>query len=1210
MEQSQDLTTAIVAKRRGRKPKSQALDNLESTLPETTDMRASESENVTKRGRKKSEQVPKTVTEERTDEDTTKETRKLKARFGSSPTSVIARMAEESSDEGLWTQTVPASSYEWLGLRTVEPTSRQPLLKLSAKNESRVAWANRDCALSSAMLRRARPLRPLEAAFFDRLELMRRVALSEVAKANDLMEAVAVLGIVFDREALMMAAEEVYGAVKGKELLQDANPGNYDELAMKIATDRKPRRFTKRKEIFARNENVRGTKVQSKATPPYFTGPFRGRGTKVLYSPWCPRASSTVSTPRRTEQSRHRLHESSMEGMEIIRRSKTPISMVAKRSSSQMERSGAGGILRRGQYDTERRGETGDGTAPSGWRIQAFERRGHSSLASILDPEEIGREAINTRSEGGKSPYRGSTFHTTWRPRCGDSGAQQQLVMRFRSKAGLSAGVYGERCEEVPRREDRREHSGINGTPIWASVKPIHIHEVHQLASWISKKGNRSICGCLHRRLFNRVGDEREAGERIRQVERFIQGVRRDTFGGEVFKHWKGGGVPWISVVSRIKDGWNNGLQEERIQESNEESVQGASTSIALAQRYRKASLLERSGRSHAKAREEPTEGYSRKEIKREGYSLAGSQRRLVLVGGRAVKEAGDEARDKRNHGVHHDGCIGKETGLHPRDRGETDRKNGRNRRREETHKYEGTRSIIQMFSYAQRYTERKKHCLVYRQCHGKSVRGPTGDTEDKRGNMGNNEEDIRQHGRRRNKNNSEACPGFTKWSSRFLIQTRRREGSLGECHKDSDKPLGPARSRPIWIRKATLGTCGRFALGKQESSFEAEDIRYPKGARVIRIGKECTSREDSPFIVGRRCGTNYTNLAKCNLVEAFGTAASGLAGLRKNARQESISMAGQKWARAVVDSLFNSNSNPVWAERTIEKYRRTIERYLWWLWIKRGNSAGNIEVEESKEQLSKISTYIKPYLEALAMRTSGESVYVAGKTLLRILGNWLPPATQKELREDMWRLRHITNMNHPPRSQAADAVTLEDLRALNEYINEAGVSAIEITAVEVLTVAFATMSRVAEIVALEVDDVDRDGGAISIRAKTDAATNVRNRKKVVDGCGLYPREILRTRRARAVLGGRRLLFHGGTYSMLSSAQITNALKRICGKRHMAQRITAHSGRKGAAVAALLAGVPVIAIQGLGLWKCLDSLQAYLGKSVREQFGVLQLIER
>ena len=85
------------------------------------------------------------------------------------------------------------------------------------------------------MLARARPPRALSGGFFDRLGTIRRVAMAEVAKAPDLQSALAVLGVVLDREALLLAAEEAEDPEPAKAKVLSARPGNYAELACELS---------------------------------------------------------------------------------------------------------------------------------------------------------------------------------------------------------------------------------------------------------------------------------------------------------------------------------------------------------------------------------------------------------------------------------------------------------------------------------------------------------------------------------------------------------------------------------------------------------------------------------------------------------------------------------------------------------------------------------------------------------------------------------------------------------------------------------------------------------------------------------------------------------------------------------------------------------------------------------------------------------------
>lgn len=233
------------------------------------------------------------------------------------------------------------------------------------------------------------------------------------------------------------------------------------------------------------------------------------------------------------------------------------------------------------------------------------------------------------------------------------------------------------------------------------------------------------------------------------------------------------------------------------------------------------------------------------------------------------------------------------------------------------------------------------------------------------------------------------------------------------------------------------------------------------------------------------------------------------------------------------------------------------------------------------------------------------------GKVLVNVLRAWLKEEDRNTIMDRLTMIRKQANILRPPEHKAADAIKLQDLEEIWKRCSRFKVEPRAAQALEILTVAFATTSRVAEIVALRVADVAPDGSRISVRTKTQAATCKRCIKHVGDTASLFPTEILRRRRERAALNGGDLLFtaeeSGST--VLTSSEVTKDLKRLMRSIGMNRRVTAHSGRKGAAVTALLAGVPVPAIQALGAWKREDSLQAYLAKSVREQFSVMELVK-
>lgn len=129
-----------------------------------------------------------------------------------------------------------------------------------------------------------RPERPLAAGFFDRLELLRRVALSEIAKASNMVEVTAAVGVVFDREMLLVAAEELYSreAARSKVFHQDF--GNYEELAADMGATMKRSRGTR---VAKKQQGWRGAQATTLSKPrkPY-AEPFRLGGVKLLLEAW------------------------------------------------------------------------------------------------------------------------------------------------------------------------------------------------------------------------------------------------------------------------------------------------------------------------------------------------------------------------------------------------------------------------------------------------------------------------------------------------------------------------------------------------------------------------------------------------------------------------------------------------------------------------------------------------------------------------------------------------------------------------------------------------------------------------------------------------------------------------------------------------------------------------------------------------------------
>lgn len=289
-----------------------------------------------------------------------------------------------------------------------------------------------------------------------------------------------------------------------------------------------------------------------------------------------------------------------------------------------------------------------------------------------------------------------------------------------------------------------------------------------------------------------------------------------------------------------------------------------------------------------------------------------------------------------------------------------------------------------------------------------------------------------------------------------------------------------------------------------------------------------------------------------------------------------------------------------------MKAYREALRRYFEWLWsFKR---QGREQEEASKEE--ETGFYLGRYLSHLATVTSGEYVLRTWRILRAVFQKDLPVQETEVLEQRVQILRRDANVRHPVKYRAADAIRLKDLNDLMAQLQYVKLSYGEQTAVEILCVAFATMSRVAEISALTVDDVFDGGRTISIRPKTQARTCKRQVKRVTDIGFIRAATFVEQRRNTAIRKGRRILFSSrrNADSPISSSAVSGLLKKIMKKIRSTRRVTAHSARKGAAVEALLSGLPVVTIQSFGGWQDMGTLERYLGDSLRRNVAWVDLL--
>ena len=206
--------------------------------------------------------------------------------------------------------------------------------------------------------------------------------------------------------------------------------------------------------------------------------------------------------------------------------------------------------------------------------------------------------------------------------------------------------------------------------------------------------------------------------------------------------------------------------------------------------------------------------------------------------------------------------------------------------------------------------------------------------------------------------------------------------------------------------------------------------------------------------------------------------------------------------------------------------------------------------------------------------------------------------------------LRREANKLHPPRTGGATPIGLQDLAKLWGKAQRTVLPSIQREALDLLIVAFATVSRGIEVASLGVEDVAQDGSWVRVRPKTWAATWRRLLKRVDNAPGLPVRDILKTYRSRALRRGSSLLWGAGERAsgVWGTDAISRALADAAKALGFKQRVSAHSGRKGAALEALFAGAPLPVIQAFGGWKSVDTLQSRLAEGVRRSSSVFQVV--
>ena len=515
----------------------------------------------------------------------------------------------------------------------------------------------------------------------------------------------------------------------------------------------------------------------------------------------------------------------------------------------------------------------------------------------------------------------------------------------------------------------------------------------------------------------------------------------------------------------------------------------------------------------------------------------------------------------------------------------------------------ERNRGHLEGTTETQGETTWKAFSLVHRLYDSPGSHQETGDAKAVKGSMGHNQEGARPDRARGDKALAKACPWETERGGRCSFASLREEGWLGRGRGKGDEKMGAFAGRPLWRDRRNNIAARRARVGPAKNAFTPKGVGHKSGCKVLGAmrGKRGATRR--PNNMGAD-GSAYNATVERNYLVAKGREdedsipAAGEDRFGGHRRMEA-----EKWAQSRLDSLFDPSKNPLWAARTREKYEGILFRFLVW------QELHNLGPREGEELGKSAARGLRRYIYSLAERLSGEALATNAKGLLVQLKDFISRKKEEKIKIELPILRKRANMKNPPQTRAAEAISWENMKELLERAKEANLSKMERQALDIFLIAFMTVSRVGEVAALEVENTAQDGTMIEVRPKTSAKTWLRLRKKVPDTAGFKAANKVREYRRRAIKQGRRTLFRGRGRKPPTTSSITSLLKRITTKVGIRARITAHSARKGAAVEALLAGVPLPVIQALGGWSDVNTLQAYIAEAIRRSTSLVGVLK-
>ena len=435
--------------------------------------------------------------------------------------------------------------------------------------------------------------------------------------------------------------------------------------------------------------------------------------------------------------------------------------------------------------------------------------------------------------------------------------------------------------------------------------------------------------------------------------------------------------------------------------------------------------------------------------------------------------------------------------------------------------------------------------------------------------------------------------PREIKSGSRPDIQTGRDLLVVAEGPGKVDQESRPLQLRTIWSLRGAGGSSREGRLDGEEDLTLAATRESQGGNRFVKQAKMGDIATGASDIMGEDSSNSNPCMARSVLVGRAEKTSKRATGARKVASSRAREMGGEQWKKEWLDSVMDGFAFQKLADTSKQQYQRRVCKYLDWVW-------------EEKREGGTLVDNIRTYLEELAKTKSGVNVYATKSILVAMFREELEEREVAELDRCNQILVREANERNPTRRHPAEAISFVELKQLVDRAAQLRLSREEEVSLEVFIIAFCTMSRVGEIARIGIEDILDNGEAIKIRPKTEGATGKTVIKCVRGAERLVPAEILRKRQKEAMKNGRNRVFTRSEKKDvgLLTSSITKTLMALAERCKMGRHITSHSARKGAATEAVLAGVPLVVVKAMGYWTQLDTLEKYIGDTIRQQVAL------